>query len=115
MYAACCGGFHSGARAAPTAVALMRSRYSAFALGLEHYLLTSWHPSTRPASLDLDDDTRWVRLDIEDAQRGGATDTDGIVRFTAIYRDADGGHRLTETSRFVRENDSWYYVDGVHD
>lgn len=92
----------------------MRSRYSAFALGLDGYLLSTWHPSTRPDSVDLDDDTRWVRLDIEDVRRGGPADSDGIVRFTAIYRDADGGHRLTETSRFARERGSWFYVDGVH-
>jgi SEC-C motif-containing protein len=92
----------------------MRSRYSAFALGLEHYLLSTWHPSARPSSVDLDDDTRWVRLDIEEVRLGGPADSDGVVRFTAIYRDAEGGHRLTETSRFVRERGNWYYVDGVH-
>jgi SEC-C motif-containing protein len=114
VYGACCGRYHSGARTAPTAEVLMRSRYSAFALGLERYLLNSWHPSTRPDSVDLDDETRWMRLDIEDVRRGGPTDSEGVVRFTAIYRDADGGHRLTETSRFVRESGVWFYVDGIH-
>jgi SEC-C motif-containing protein len=114
VYAACCGRYHGGAHTAPTALALMRSRYSAFALNLERYLLSTWHPSTRPTGIDLDDDTRWVRLDIEEVRRGGPADSDGVVRFTAIYRDAEGGHRLTETSRFVRESGNWYYVDGVH-
>ncbi|WP_238592131.1 YchJ family protein [Leifsonia sp. ALI-44-B] len=114
VYGACCGRYHSGAHTAPTAEVLMRSRYSAFALGLERYLLNSWHPSTRPDSVDLDDETRWTRLDIEDVRRGGPTDSEGVVRFTAIYRDADGGHRLTETSRFVRESGVWFYVDGIH-
>jgi len=114
VYGACCGRYHSGAHTAPTAEVLMRSRYSAFALGLERYLLSSWHPSTRPDSVDLDDDTRWMRLDVEDVRRGGPADSEGVVRFTAIYRDADGGHRLTETSRFVRERGVWFYVDGIH-
>ncbi|MCW3040562.1 MAG: hypothetical protein JWM31_2467, partial [Solirubrobacterales bacterium] len=56
-FAACCGELHrrrgSGRAAAPTAAALMRSRYSAFAVGDPVYLLASWHPSTRPRSLEL--------------------------------------------------------------
>jgi SEC-C motif domain protein len=68
----------------------MRSRFSAFALGLAPYLLATWHPSTRPESLDLDDVT-WRRLQI---------------------RGADGAGLLHERSRFVREDGRWFYVDG---
>ncbi|MCU1437526.1 MAG: motif domain protein, partial [Naasia sp.] len=57
-YAECCEPLHLGAAAA-TAEALMRSRYSAFALGLPDYVRSTWHPSTRPGSLDLDDDSTW--------------------------------------------------------
>ncbi|WP_459741119.1 YchJ family protein, partial [Pseudomonas aeruginosa] len=76
-YAGCCEPPHLG-RAAPTAEALMRSRFSAFALGLAPYLLATWHPSTRPESLDLDDVT-WRRLQIVETVAGGAGDTEGIV------------------------------------
>ena len=68
-YDACCGPIHDGAPA-PTAEALMRSRFSAFALGLTPYLLTSWHPSTRPASLEPDAGHR-VASPADRRRRGG--------------------------------------------
>jgi SEC-C motif-containing protein len=99
--------------AAPTAERLMRSRFSAFALGLPRYLLDSWHPSTRPDTLDLDAGLRWQLLDILRTERGGPFDTDGVVEFRATYR--EGGHRgeLRETSTFTRDGTRWFYVDGV--
>ena len=61
----CCHAYHAGATA-PTAEALMRSRYVAYALGLEPYLLETWHMSTRPAELKLDEDPpRWLGLSIK--------------------------------------------------
>lgn len=91
----------------------MRSRYSAFALGLGDYLLGSWHPSTRPASLELDDDVRWLRLVVESVERGGPFDDAGTVTFTAIGRGPEGRFTQRERSTFVRENGRWSYVDGV--
>ncbi|WP_295011048.1 YchJ family protein [uncultured Microbacterium sp.] len=108
----CCGPILDG-RPAPTAERLMRSRYSAFSLGDAAYLLRSWHPSTRPAALDLDDDVRWLRLDVLDVERGGPFDTDGVVEFEAVHRDASGRGVLHERSRFVREAGRWFYLDGV--
>ena len=77
-YGACCGRYHRGLLAggadsvtAPTAEALMRSRYAAFAVGDADYLLATWHPSTRPADLDLDDDVTWRRLDVVATSAGG--------------------------------------------
>ena len=110
-YAHCCGPLHAGAPA-PTAERLMRSRFSAFALGDSGYLLRSWHPSTRPDALDLDDGLRWYRLDIESTERGGPFDRDGIVAFTAYYKGAERGS-LHEVSRFVREGGHWFYVEAV--
>ena len=63
-YGECCGPFHAGLAVAPTAEQLMRSRFSAFAVGDPAYLLATWHPSTRPSRLELDDSLRWYRLDI---------------------------------------------------
>lgn len=121
-YGACCGRYHADVRAggpgAPTAEALMRSRYSAFAVGDAGYLLATWHPSTRPDALDLDDDVEWRRLDVLRAEAGGPFDDTGVVEFVAHHRsrsDRGARGRLHEVSRFVREGGRWLYVDGSTD
>lgn len=86
----------------------MRSRYSAFALGNVAYLRVSWHPSTRPARLDLDPALRWLGLEVLQAE-GGIFDTEGVVEFRARH---DRGV-LHERSRFVREGGRWVYLDGT--
>ncbi len=91
----------------------MRSRFSAFALGEWEYLLASWHPSTRPVTLEPDTDLAWTRLEIVSA-RGGPFDQRGEVEFRAHYRsDTAGRGALTERSTFVREHGKWLYVSGV--
>ncbi len=107
-YADCCGPYHQGVPA-PTPEALMRSRYSAFALNLTDYLLASWHASTRPASLAADDQTRWVRLEIMESEAAGAQ---GRVHFRATFREGRRWAVLEEASRFLREEGRWYYQDG---
>jgi SEC-C motif-containing protein len=91
----------------------MRSRYSAFALGLAPYLLESWHPSTRPGSLELDPGLRWIRLLVERVEAGGPFDDEGFVVFTAIARSPEGRLEQRERSRFVREAGRWRYLDGA--
>ncbi|MDR0184396.1 YchJ family protein [Lysobacter arvi] len=112
-YGQCCGPLHAGAPAAD-AEALMRSRYCAYVLGDVPYLLASWHPDTRPETLDLGDAaaTRWLGLDVK---RHTVVDADhAIVEFVARYRVGGGSaFRLHEISRFLREGGRWYYVDGV--
>lgn len=110
-FGACCARLHRGEAEANTAEQLMRSRYSAFAVGDEDYLLRSWHSGTRPTELELDPDLRWYRLDIESTSRGGMLDTDGMVEFTAYYRDIEGRGSQHENSSFTRENGRWVYVD----
>jgi SEC-C motif-containing protein len=91
----------------------MRSRYTAFVLLNAEYLRKTWHRSTVPADLDLDPGMEWRRLDIVSTRRGGPLDTEGIVEFNAHFRhDGERGVHH-ETSRFVRENRRWYYVDAV--
>lgn len=90
----------------------MRSRYSAFALGLDAYLLDTWHPSTRPATLGSDPDTVWTGLVIESVAGGRAWEDSGTVTFTASWSDAAGEGRLSETSHFVFEGGRWLYVNG---
>ena len=110
-YAQCCAPLHAGASASDAA-ALMRSRYSAYVLQRADYLLATWHPSTRPASLSFDGDaTRWLGLEVK---RHVVIDTQqAVVEFVARHRSGGGrAQRLHETSRFVREGGRWFYVDG---
>ena len=111
-YATCCGRLHSGAENAVSAEALMRSRYSAYVLGLEPYLLATWHASTRPAALGLAEEagTKWLGLEVKRQRVQDASHA--TVEFVARYRVAGSGHRLHETSRFVCEDGRWFYVDG---
>lgn len=83
----------------------MRSRYAAFAVGDAAYLLRTWHPSTRPASLVLDD-TAWSGLEVLETNGGGLLEPQGSVRFRAH---SDGGV-LEEHSRFVRDAGRWSYL-----
>ena len=108
-YDACCGRLHAGAPA-PTAEALMRSRYSAFAVGDPGYLLRTWHPAARPETLALDPDVQWTRLAVLETEDGGLFDSAGTVQFRAVYvQDGKRGVHA-ETSRFVREDGLWTYV-----
>ncbi|MCW2608911.1 MAG: hypothetical protein JWM15_157 [Cryptosporangiaceae bacterium] len=109
----CCGRLHRGAAEAPTAELLMRSRYSAFALRDEAYLLRTWHPSTRPRHVAFDPDQEWSGLDILGTQRGGLLDADGTVEFRAHYRLRGRSGTLDERSRFVRDGGAWQYVDAI--
>lgn len=95
-----------------TALALMRSRFEAFRDGDEAWLLDSWHPSTRPTSVDLSDNPHWRGLQIVQTVDGGPDDEAGIVEFRATYLLPAGGVGIQhERSRFVREDGRWYYLD----
>ncbi|MDI1362275.1 YchJ family metal-binding protein [Methylotenera sp.] len=110
-YKACCEPFHKGSPA-PTAEALMRSRYTAFVLQLEDYLLSTWHPETRPTSLGLAEDppTKWLGLQIKHAEN--TSEITAIVEFVARYKIASKATRLHETSQFERIDGRWYYLNG---
>lgn len=103
---------------APTALALMRSRYTAFVRGAIDYLIDTHHPKTR-ASVDRNGiaqwsrDTAWQGLEIVATERGGENDDEGIVEFIArgVTRGTPFAQR--ERSRFRREDGAWYYVDGT--
>jgi SEC-C motif-containing protein len=91
----------------------MRSRFEAFRVGDAEWLLASWHPSTRPATLDLADNPKWRGLQIVDVVDGSENDDSGVVEFRATYAVGRGDVRvLHERSRFAREGGRWYYVDG---
>jgi SEC-C motif domain protein len=117
-YGECCALWHVGLqesppRHAPSPEQLMRSRYSAYALQLRHYLLATWYGETSPGEIDFPP-TKWLGLEIK---YSGAVGDAGIVEFIARYRESTGrAGRLHEISRFIREGVGdaarWYYIDG---
>lgn len=131
----CCGPYLAGTALPPTAETLMRSRYTAFTLKDEPYLVATWHPSTRPqeAIIDESEPMRWLGLEIKTALRlrqrkaelphhpDSDRDSDrNTVEFVARFKVGGRAHRLHELSRFVREPDPalggtprWFYLDGT--
>lgn len=109
----CCGRLHAGTATAATAEQLMRSRYSAFFFGEPGYLLETWHPRTRPTSLDLDPHVRWTGLEVLSAAGGSPLESEGTVEFRAHHDLAGRAGTQHERSRFLREQGRWYYLDGV--
>jgi SEC-C motif-containing protein len=112
-YTDCCARYLNGREDAATAEALMRSRYTAYTLENEDYLLATWHPSTRPDSLKLADGPhkKWLGLRVSRHEQTG--ENHSVVEFVARYKVGGRAHRLHEISRFVRESGRWLYVDGV--
>lgn len=119
-YALCCQPYHTGAKPAPTPVALMRSRYTAYVLGDVEYLLASWHPACqaqqwRDSLVQSAAETCWLGLHILEEAPGAQPD-EGYVEFAARFSDGPEApvQLLHERSRFLRVNERWYYRDGVH-
>jgi SEC-C motif domain protein len=109
-YEGCCGRWHRG-EPAPDAESLMRSRYSAFVLRDEPYLLQSWHASTRPPNIAFDPAQKWLGLKVLDVSSGADS---AEVEFIARFRiGGASAARLHERSRFVRVDKQWFYVDGT--
>lgn len=92
----------------------MRSRYTAYVLNLEAYLLQTWHPQTRPAAMNLPDSpaTKWLGLAVKNHAADG--DDSAVVEFIARYKVGGKAHRLHEISRFRRIDGRWLYLDGEH-
>ena len=113
-YADCCAPYLRRETWPPTAETLMRSRYTAFALTDPEYLLRTWHPRTRPETLELDD-REWTGLDIVDRVDGGPDDMMGIVGFVAHFHLDGRCGALTERSAFVRRGARWVYLAATPD
>jgi SEC-C motif-containing protein len=129
-YDRCCAPYHNGTPApdavtlmeplairlgrqqtAANALVIMRSRYSAYVLKLEDYLLSTWHASTRPVALNLAaDQTKWLGLKI--ISHDSESVDKACVEFVARYKFGGRAQRMHEISRFVREQGQWFYLDG---
>lgn len=111
-YVQCCGPYIAGEEICKTAQQLMRSRYSAFVVRDEAYLLQTWHVKTRPSRVRLDEKQRWLGLSIRKTEKGELNDAAGIVEFVARFKIDGKGHRLHEISRFEKIDGRWYYLSG---
>lgn len=109
-YLSCCAPYHQNQALAPTAEALMRSRYSAFVLQLAGYLHDTHHLSTRPADDESNSlaETHWLGLSLREVDHH---DDSATVEFIAFYQDQPIG-QLHERSRFIKEQGRWLYLDG---
>jgi SEC-C motif-containing protein len=111
-HADCCGPYLAGAARPPTAEALMRSRYCAYALGRMDYLRETWHPNTRHADFGDSQPVQWLGLQIRATEGGGPDDKTGKVEFVARYKIGGRAYRLHEISDFARVQGRWYYMLG---
>lgn len=112
QYAQCCGQYLAG-QWPETAEQLMRSRYTAFTLNADDYLLQTWHKKTRPPVLDLSDQSKikWIGLKVISHN---SSDDNAVVEFIARFKTNGRAEKIHERSRFIREGDRWFYVDGEH-
>lgn len=117
-YGDCCRPYHAGDAHAPTAEALMRSRYAAFAVGDAAYLVRTLHPAKRTPGEQKDlakslKRTEWVGLIVLRSEGGSVIDTTGTVEFEASWLAAGSKGVMHERSSFVRHEGRWVYVDGA--
>jgi SEC-C motif domain protein len=114
-YVRCCGRYIEAGDLPQHPEQLMRSRYTAYVACNSDYLLLTWHADTRPVQLELDKEINWLGLEIIDCQGDSNADADkneGYVEFMARFKSNGRMAALHERSRFQRENNQWFYVDG---
>ena len=112
-YQACCAPYISGNAFAPTAEALMRSRFTAYTLNDEAYLRATWDERTCPKErITHDEPTKWLGLEVKKHE---TQEKEAYVEFVARYKIGGKAHRLHERSRFVKYDGKWFYVDGIYE
>ena len=115
-YLQCCERYISGTSAAPTAVALMRSRYTAYTQENRDYLMVTWDPETAPVDLTFQGNTvKWMGLEILSQTKGLENDTIGQVEFHAQFQSGNQTSSMRENSRFKKVDGKWLYIDGEVD
>lgn len=114
VYADCCQAYHTNQKIPETAEALMRSRYTAYALHNADYLRATWDVKKCPENIDFSRETlTWLRLEVIETKKGGAKDDKGLVTFKAYYEQDGAEYCLHEVSRFIKQNGRWFYLDGA--
>jgi SEC-C motif-containing protein len=116
-YEECCAPYLDGKNIAPTAEALMRSRYSAYATGNIDHIRRTMHRSARSqfdeeSARNWSTQSEWLGLEIVSAKGGGPDDTEGSVEFVARYKRVSAEETHHEIAQFKRENGKWYFVSG---
>ena len=115
QYKNCCQPIHKNPSKASTPEALMRSRFSAYCLGLVDYIINTYHPSCNAQS-DRDGITEAAKTDWQKLLvKSSHVDADGLqgfVHFKAFYNQDRQSFCLEERSRFVKESGQWFYIDG---
>jgi len=115
-YPKCCEPFIAGKISAPTALTLMRSRYTAYTQENRDYLVATWHPETAPLDLNFDGSTvRWDSLSILSQSAGLKDDNEGYVEFEAYFHAGNQTSRMRENSHFKKLDGCWFYLDGEVD
>jgi SEC-C motif domain protein len=115
----CCKPIIDGTQPAPTAQALMRSRYSAYVIIASQYLIDSTHISQRAnySKTDIEawaKESNWQKLEIIDCKKGLSDDSVGEIEFNAYYHDSKNILQIHhEKSIFKKESGDWFYVNGT--
>jgi SEC-C motif domain protein len=113
LFADCCQPVIEDHSNAKTAEQLMRSRYTAFTLANNQYLMDSWAQETRPKEIYAEEESiQWLNLEVEKCEKGSSGDEDGYVTFTARFLSSGHLCRLHEKSSFIKDGGLWYYLDG---
>lgn len=112
-YSLCCQKYLENGKYTTNAEILMRSRYTAYVMSNEAYLLATWHILTRPKNLALNKNKqlKWIKLEIKNYQI--LDDNHATVEFIAYYKINGKMHKMHEISQFIKENDQWFYVKGT--
>lgn len=115
-YPECCKPYHKGLKDAPTALKLMKTRFSAYAEKQIEYLVKTTHSSLEPVYEDLEvwaNNTEWKKLEIVTSEGGLKHNDSGKVEFKALYRDPKGNPQIHhELSGFIKKNEKWFYSSG---
>jgi len=116
-YAKCCGRFIESNEIPETPEQLMRSRYTAYTLNNDSYILDTWHSSTRPASLSDENNlpVKWVALKVINSSKPIENETTGTVEFIARCKINGKADKMHEVSEFIKEKGKWYYLQGKVD
>jgi len=114
-FSSCCQPFINKQTIPSTAEQLMRSRYTAFVIEDEAYLLASWHPEHRPKELNFDPMTKWLGLKVISAKKDDSNVQAAQVKFVARYKIAGKAYRIEEDSYFIKQGPHWLYCYAMAD